>query len=176
MTDIASDRWTRISQLYGEAIHRSSEARFSTFRLAVAVAQTLVQQLGCREEIVSHYAYSIGDAPKWDTFKKVDSPFDSVVPSDDEWVFGIGVTIEISENHWPKNTLVIPVSAAIQDDQITVTTPIIQASHVFKTDGDNDAALESYVADFIAGIERVVERWAKGQSKSARIGFAVLDQ
>ena len=176
MTDIASPQWTRISQLYGEAIGRSSEARFSTFRLAVAIAQTIVQQLGCRDEIVSHYAYTVGDAPRWDTFKKVDSPFDSVLLNGDEWVFGIGVTIEIGEDHWPKNTLVIPVSAAVEEDHITLTTPITQGSYVFQTDGDNDAALDRYVTDFIAGIETVVERWAKGQSKSARIGFAVLDQ
>ena len=176
MTEAPSPKWTRISKLYGEAIHRSSEARFAAFRLSTALARTLVEQLGCREEIVSHYAYNVGDAPKWDTFKLVKSPFDSVVLTDNDWVFGIGVTIEISETHWPKNTLVVPVTATIHGDDITATTPITQATYMFQANGDNDEAIKTFASDFIDGIEIVVERWAKGHAKNPRVGFATINE
>lgn len=176
MTEAASPKWTRISKLYGEALHRSSEARFAAFRLSTAVAGALVEQLGCREEIVSHYAYTVGDAPKWDTFKLVKSPFDAVVLTGDDWVFGIGVTIEISEKHWPKNTLVIPVTATIRGDDITATTPITQPTYHFQANGDNEAAIQSFASDFIDGIEIVVERWANGHTKNPRVGFATINE
>lgn len=98
-----------------------------------------------------------------------------MVLNGDEWVFGIGVTMEIGENSFPKTNLVIPVSTVHRGDEIIVTAPIVNGEHSFPSTGDFHDALDSFVAEFANGLEEVVERWAKGQT-TERVGFATVEK
>jgi hypothetical protein len=141
-------------------------------QLAALTQQAIVAHLGCRDASVSHYAYTLGDIPKYDTWKAAANPYDSIVLCEDTWVIGLGITVEVSEDSWPKSTLVFPVSVEVDDDGFTLTSSITSGSHRINRGDDFDANLNEFASAISDGIENTVSIWASGKANAPRVGFA----
>lgn len=143
-------------------------------RIAAHLRDALIENLGCREEILGHYAYTFGDIPKYDSWKSVMNPYESVTLQDDQWVIGMGVTIEITENTWPKTTLVFPITVGFRGDAADLSVPFVDGVSVLGADYAAD--IDAFAAVISGGIENIVATWAAGASGAPRIGFAIIQQ
>jgi hypothetical protein len=169
-----TDQWLRICNAFETAVKESGERRFALQRLAMHVRKSMLERVQCRDEVVSHYAYTLDDMPKYDSFKVAKSPTDSVVLSNDVWTFGLGVTVEIAENAWPKNTLVFPVMVEYRDTEFDLSGPLLRGDITVKRGDTYQAGIDDVAVALWDGIEEVVEAWASGKTRQ-RVGFDSQD-
>src|SRR5256885_16513619 len=97
-----SAKWDALCAKYKHFRHVTSDAYFRAGQLAAQLRQSIIDGCECDQDYVLHYRYEEASHPDFDQSEKAESPWQSVVKTDDGWTIGFGIQLEIAPNTYPK--------------------------------------------------------------------------
>lgn len=116
---MTEDRWATLSDLYGKMRQTFNDDHIRASQLAKVLRIQLAKALGCSIDQVLLYDYD----EREHTYKLQSSPFRAVSMNNDYvWFVGIGVTLEIKPEAYPKTTFQFPVWFHLGDDSTSIDT------------------------------------------------------
>lgn len=114
-----SERWDALSDIYGQMRRSFSEDHLRASQFAKSLRFQLADYLGCSRDQILLYDY---DEVR-NVYEPEQSPFRAVSMNNDYvWFLGLGVTLEVAPEAYPKTTFQFPVWFHLTEDEIAIDT------------------------------------------------------